>query len=120
MGAGITGSSLTANPTLTNCNSYGADGGATYCCYRGIVNPFGNCRKELVDVYLSGNKVYKTYNKSKYTRTSPSYSSAAYSMPTSNGYIKSFVYTVTSDGKINQYINTVGGSDSTYYCDYYW
>lgn len=120
LGAGITSSSLTANPTLTNCNSYGADGGATYCCYRGIVNPFGNCRKELVDVYLSSNILRKTCKKSIYTRTNPGYVEYIYSMPTSNGYIKSFVYTVTSDGKINQYINTVGGSDSTYYCDYYW
>ena len=130
LGAGITNGKLTANPTLTNTNSYGADGGTTYCCYRGIVNPFGNCLKELVDVYLnyddySTTEAYfelrKSYNKSAYTRSNPSYSSWSYIfMPKNSGYIKSFIYTVRSNGKIDQYISTVGGSDSTYYCDYYY
>lgn len=126
LGAGITSSSLTANPTLTNCDSYGADGGSTYCCYRGIVNPFGNCRKELVDVYIVGDGadsiLYKSHNKSKYSRSNPSYGRVGlmYSyFSDSSGWILDVKIYPHDNGRLTSVISGTYSSEDSFK-DYYY
>lgn len=133
LGLGITSqSSVATNPTLTNCNSYGANGGTTHCCYRGIVNPFGNCFKELVDVYINGYTIYHTTNKKNYSRDinhiTENYfdSRQTYS---NSGYITNFLFSLNGSYPsgydpvpyfIFGVMSASGGSDSSYFCDYYY
>lgn len=88
--------------------------------YRGIENPFGHVWKWTDGVLALGNGTIQTYykciNRSKYSSTITSDYLVVGTSPTGNGYKKEIVKNQHGD----ILTSAVGGSSSTYFCDYHY
>ena len=88
--------------------------------YRGIENPFGHVWKWIDGVLALGNGTIQTYyrciNRSKYSSTITSDYLVVGTSPTGNGYKKEIVKNQHGD----ILTSAVGGSSSTYFCDYHY
>lgn len=86
--------------------------------WRGFDNPFGDIWTNVDGCILNIPNMYIILNKDDYTDSLDNikYSRKYSNLPTSESYIKSF--------QLGEYADivpkTVGGSASTYMCDYYW
>lgn len=85
--------------------------------YRGIENPFGHVWKNVIDVIFYGtdNGVYINKDYTTFSNDRSDYKFLTNNL-TSEGYLTKLVNNSASD----LFAASVGGSDSTYYCDYHW
>lgn len=89
------------------------------CKYRGIENPFGNVWKWCDGINFNNEKIYVCENPSEYAPdkyTSPYIYMGDRVMK--NGHAKTITPFVKNP--LLGYTTAVGGSNSTYYCDYYY
>ena len=88
--------------------------------YRGIENPFGHIWKWTDGVLAKGNgtiqEYYKTNNRSEYSSSLTSDYIKIGESPTGNGYKKEILRNYQGDIMTS----VVGGSDTTYFCDYHY
>jgi len=92
--------------------------------YRGIENPFGHIWKWVDGVNI---KVASCIASAYVSKTPESYSDSGIdgyelrgSLPNSSGYMVSPIYMTPDNNEGDILPNTVGGSSSTYFCDYYY
>ena len=92
----------------------------TYACkYRGIENPFGNVWKFVDGISFDLEKVYFCADPTAYESgkiTAPYFYMG--DRPATEGYAK--VVTPFEKNPLIQFTSAVGGSSTTYYCDYYY
>ncbi len=87
--------------------------------YRGVENLYGNVWTIISDMILSSYTPYICYDCTKFsTSVTSDYTAASYTVATTNGYVKEMGH--DADNASVRLPITVGGSASTYYCDYYW
>ena len=89
------------------------------CKYRGIENPWGNISKFCDGISFSGSSVYvctepTAYSTGKTTGLYEYYGTRA----SSDGFVKTVA--PLAEGSLIQYVTTVGGDETTYYCDKSW
>ena len=89
------------------------------CKYRGIENPWGNIYKLCDGISFKGSSVYvctvpTAYSTGKTTGLYEYYGTRA----SSSGFVKTVA--PLAEGSLIQYVTTVGGDETTYYCDYSW
>ena len=100
--------------TLEN-GATGAD--ETYACsYRGIENPYGNIWKFCDGIYIKDDGYYYENDPANWGSDETGYTHVAASPITSDGYIDSLNYLAEMDWIF--FADSVGGSSSTYLCDY--
>lgn len=85
--------------------------------YRGIENPFGHIWKNVIDVifYGTGNEVYINKDYTTFSNDRSDYKFLTTNLG-SEGYLTKLVNNSAGD----LFASAVGGSESTYYCDYHW
>ena len=87
--------------------------------YRGVESLYGNVYTIMSDVIISNYKAYICYDCTKFTtNVSSDYIEVGYSLSSSGGYVKE-MGSDAAHPSVRLPI-TVGGSTSTYYCDYYY
>ena len=87
--------------------------------YRGVENLYGNIWTIMSDVIVSNYKAYICYDCTKFkTSVSADYSEVGYTMAKSNNWVKEMGHDANHPSV--RLPITLGGSASTYYCDYYW
>lgn len=86
--------------------------------YRGIENPFGHIRKNCIDIIFTGvaNRVYKCDDYLKFGNDRSVYTDTGINDSTDNGYLQSIVHFSSAE----LFAANVGGSESTYFCDYHY
>jgi len=101
--------------TDTSCNTDGLHA----CKYRGIENLWGNTWTFCDGIAFSKEKVFVCTDPTQYEsgKVTPPYIYMG-DRPTSEGYIKSIA--PFERNPLIGYIESVGGGQSTYYCDYSW
>ena len=87
------------------------------CKYRGIENLWGNYREWCDGISFSGTSVYictepSAYATGKITDEYKNYGTR----PSSDGFVKTVA--PLAEGSLIQYVTEIGGSNTTYYCDY--
>lgn len=120
--------------TYTNTNTEGASTGTKVVNvprYRGIENPFGHVWKNVIDVVVAGtdNSVYICKDYTKFgtfeggtNPTAEQLIAAGYELQdfkestVTGKYVKKLV----NNNQADLFPTVVGGSATTYYCDYHW
>ena len=94
--------------------------GVSSVIYRGLENIFGNIWQFIDGITIVDHQAYVSYNQNDYVnaKTTGSYRMLGYVNATSDGYPTNLGY--DSDNEIVAFPTAVGGSSSTYMCDYYW
>ena len=97
-----------------------ANAGATAVMYRGIENIFGNLWQFVDGLNIKDNVAYICYKPSSYAvdTFTGDYSAVGYTNATSNG--KSKTLGMDNNNPLIALPTSVGGSSTTYMCDYYW
>lgn len=87
--------------------------------YRGIENPFGHVWKNVIDVVVTGtdNSVYLTKDYTLYGDDKTQYQLQSFKESTTNSQ---YVTQLTNNAAGDLFPSAVGGSASTYWCDYHW
>lgn len=87
--------------------------------YRGIENPFGHVWKNVIDVVVSGtdNSVYLTKDYTLFGDDKTQYQLQTFKETTTNGQ---YVTQLTNNTAGDLFPSSLGGSSSTYWCDYHW
>lgn len=87
--------------------------------YRGIENPFGHVWKNVIDVVVTGtdNSVYLTKDYTLYGDDKTQYQLQSFKESTTNGQ---YVTQLTNNAAGDLFPSALGGSASTYWCDYHW
>lgn len=105
-----------SNSDGNGTNSVGGDTNDAYMTYRGIENFFGNVWKWMDGINTNGSNAYVSNNDSNWADdTSTNYTDLSITLPSSDNY--QITLQQISRGFIPA---TVGGSSSTYICDYYY
>lgn len=119
-------SSTSAQLTLGGCDSLGmfsgclADDSAHAVIYRGIENLYGNIWQFVDGVNVQDNLAYINYNPSTYAvdTFTGDYKPLGYTNATANGWQKELGY--DANNQAIAFPISVGGSATTYMCDYYY
>ena len=84
--------------------------------YRGIENPFGHVWKNVIDVIITGtdNSIYLTNDYLKFGNNKTDYQLQSFKTVTTNGYVSQ----ITNNSAGDLFSSSLGGSATTYYCDY--
>ena len=97
-----------------------ANAGATAVIYRGIENIFGNIWQCVDGLNIKDNVAYICYKPSSYQvdKFDGDYSAVGYTNATSNGNLKTLG--MDNNNPLIALPTSVGGTSTTYMCDYYW
>ena len=109
---------------VASSGAYKANNGKFPIIYRGIENPWGNIWKVMSGILVNEYQPYflKDASADPVNNSAASIISAMtaldYTLPSSNGYAKTMGY--DSDNPTYRLTSAIGGSTSTYYCDYFY
>lgn len=108
--------------THTNTDSTGASTGTKTVKvprYRGVENPFGHVWKNVIDVVVTGtdNSVYLTKDYTKFGNDKTQFELQGFKESTTSGQ---YVTKLVNNNEGDLFPVKLGGSASTYYCDYHW
>lgn len=108
--------------THTNTDSTGASTGTKTVKvprYRGVENPFGHVWKNVIDVVVTGtdNSVYLTKDYTKFGNDKAQFELQGFKESTTSGQ---YVTKLVNNNEGDLFSVKLGGSASTYYCDYHW
>lgn len=108
--------------THTNTNAEGTSTGTKVVNvprYRGVENPFGHVWKNVIDVVVTGtdNSVYLTKDYTKFGNDKTQFELQGFKESATSGQ---YVTKLVNNNEGDLFPVKLGGSASTYYCDYHW